>query len=88
MEVSILKQDKDHIEIELNNLTIAELVRNELWQDNKIAIAAWKRDHPTKSPMMVIKVKEGTAKKALLDCIERLQKVNEKIVAEFKKVVK
>ncbi len=88
MEINILKQEKDHIEIELNNLTIAELVRNELWQDDKVAIVAWKREHPTKSPILAVKVKEGTAKKVLLDCIERLQKIDDKIVTEFKKAVK
>ncbi len=88
MEINILKQEKDHLEIELDNLTVAELVRNELWSDDKIAIAAWKREHPTKNPILAVKVKEGTPKRALIDCLERLQKIDDKIVTEFKKAVK
>lgn len=88
MEVNILKKEKDRLEIELGNLTIAELLRNELWKDDKIEIAAWKREHPTKNPVLIIKVKEGTARKALLDCLARLQKTNDEILEKFKAAVK
>lgn len=88
MEVKILKHDKEHLEVELNNLTIAELLRNELWQDSATEIAAWKREHPTKNPVLILKTKGKTAKKVLQGGIERLQKLNDKIVEEFKKAVK
>lgn len=88
MQINVLKQEKDRLEIELDNLTIAELLRTELWNDEKIEIAAWKRDHPSKNPVLIIVVKEGTAKKALLDCLARLQKMNDTLVDKFKAAVK
>ena len=88
MEVKILKQEKNRLEVEIDNLTIAELIRKEIWSDDKIEIAAWKRDHPTKNPVLIVQVKEGTAKKALLDCIARLQKINNNLLDKFKAALK
>lgn len=76
------------MEIELDNLTIAELLRNQLWKNSAVEIAAWRREHPTKNPVLIVKVKEGTAKKALQDCIARLIKLDNKILLEFKKALK
>ena len=88
MEIKVLKQDKEHLELEIDSLTIAELIRNELWNDDSIEIAAWKREHPTKNPILIIKTNGKSAKKALADCISRLEKTNDKILEEFKKAVK
>jgi len=88
MEVKILKQEKDRLEIEIDNLTVAELVRKELGYDEKVEIAAWKRDHPTKNPVLIVKVKEGTAKKALLDSLAKVQKTNDDILDKFKAAIK
>jgi len=86
--IKVLKKEKDHLEIEIDNLTLAELLRSELWNDAKVSMAAWKREHPTKNPVLIIQTKDGTAKKALLDCIERIQKINDSVLSEFKKAVK
>lgn len=88
MEIKVLKQEKDRLEIELDNLTIAELIRNELWNDDKIEIAAWKREHPTKNPVLIVKVKEGTAKRALSEAVARAQKINDNLLDKFKAAVK
>ena len=88
MELKIIKNEKDHLEIELNNLTVAELLRNELWEDSSVEIAAWKREHPSKNPVLILKTKGKTAKKALSECIERVSKASEKLSEEFKKLSK
>lgn len=88
MEVKVLKNEKDYMEVEIDNLTIAELLRNQLWKNSAVEAAAWRREHPSKNPVLIIKVKEGTARRALIDCIERVQKINGKILEEFKKAVK
>ena len=88
MEVKVLKNEKEYLELEINNLTIAELIRNELWQDDAVEIAAWKREHPSKQPVLILKTKGKTAKKVLSDCVERISRMNEKILEEFKKAVK
>ena len=88
MEAKILVDEKDYLEIELDSLTIAELLRVELWKDNAVKQAAWKREHPTKNPVLVLKTSGKKPKTVLKDCMERIQKQNEKLIDEFKKAVK
>ena len=85
MITKILKNEKNHIEVEISNASIAELIRSFLWQDDSVKVAAWKRDHPTKSPVLIVKTDGKTAKKAIEDCIERIEKMNDKVLEEFKK---
>ena len=88
MIVKVLKHDKNHLEIELSNLTVAELVRNELWEDSSVSVAAWKKEHPTKNPVLVIKTDGKSGQKALTDCLERIEKKNKKLMDEAKKALK
>ena len=88
MEIKVLKDEKEYLEVDINSLTMAELLRNDLWEDSSVQIAAWKRDHPSKNPILIIKTKGKSAKKVLQECIERLSKVNDKVVDEFKKSIK
>lgn len=88
MITKVLKNEKDHLEIELDNLTVAELIRNALWEDSSVTVASWKREHPTKNPVLIVKTEGKTAKKALLDCIERLEKVTDKVKEDIKKNIK
>ena len=82
----VLKNEKDHLEVELDNLTVAELVRTALWDDSAVTATAWKREHPTKKPVLIIKTSGKSAKKVLEDCLERLSKLNDKTMAEAKKI--
>lgn len=88
MIVKVLKNEKNHLEMELENLTVAELVRNELWEDSSITVAAWKKSHPTKNPVLVVKTNGKAAQKALTDCLERIEKNNKKLIDEAKKALK
>ena len=88
MIVKVLKNEKDNLEVEIANVTVAELVRSELWNDSSVTAAAWKRDHPTKNPILIVKTDGKSAKKVLTESLERLSKLNEKVVAETKKAVK
>ena len=85
MEIKIIKKEKNELEIEIDSLTIAELLRNELWNDKATELAAWKREHPTKRPHLVLKTKGKDAKKVLIDTTERIIKINSDILKEFKK---
>ncbi len=86
MEINILKESKDEIELEINNLTIIELLRTYLNQDSSVAFAAWKREHYTKNPVLKVKTKGKTAKKALNDAIAQITKELDKLDADFKKL--
>lgn len=88
MIAKVLKNEKNHLEIEISNLTMAELIRKYLWEDPAVKFAAWKRDHPTKNPVLIVKTEGKTAKKAISDCISRIDKLSDKILNDFKKTVK
>jgi len=82
MEVKILKDDKKELDIEINNLTIAELLRAYLNQED-VRLVAWKRDHPTKNP--VLHIEADNPKKLVMKAISTIQKELEKAEDDFKK---
>ena len=86
MEIKVIKAGKNELEIELNSLTLAELLRNMLWQDSATEFAAWKREHPTKNPHLVLRTKGKGAKKVLLDTLASIQKTTAQLTKEFKKL--
>jgi DNA-directed RNA polymerase subunit L len=86
MEVEILKAEKDEIEVELGNITIAEVLRVYLNQDDSVSFAAWRREHPTKKPVLLVKTKGKTAKKAFSDAVKEIEKELDKLDNDFKKL--
>jgi DNA-directed RNA polymerase subunit L len=82
MEIKILKEDKKELDVEINNLTIAELLRAYLNQED-VKLAAWRRDHPTKNPVLHIEADNPT--KVLIKAISAVQKKLDKLQEEFKK---
>jgi DNA-directed RNA polymerase subunit L len=88
MEVSVLKKEKNHVEVEMGSLTLAELIRDMLWQDKATTLAAWKREHPSKKPLLILKTEGKDAMKVLMDTIDKIQKINEEMISEFKKAFK
>ena len=86
MEITILKNEKDEIELELESLTIAEILRVYLNKDSTVTFAAWKREHPTKKPTLLVKTKGETARKAIDDAVSEITKDLDKVESEFKKM--
>ncbi len=84
MEINVLKSSKDEIEMQLENLTMVELLRVYLNKDPSVSFAAWKREHPTEKPIINVKTKGKTAKKAVGDAIDAITKDLEKIEKDFK----
>jgi len=83
MEIKILKEEKNLIDVEINNLTIVELLR--VYANKESAkVAAWKREHPTKNPVLHIEG-EG-AKKIIQKAISSVKKDLDKYATEFKRV--
>jgi len=88
MEVKILKDEKNSLVIELDNQTIAELLRGYLNEDSSVELAAWKRENPEKPIIFEIITKGKAAKKALEDAADSAEKDTDKLLEEFKKSVK
>jgi DNA-directed RNA polymerase subunit L len=86
MELNILKNSKEELEVELESLTISEILRVYLNKDDDVVFAAWKREHPTKKPILLVKTKGKSAKKAVEDAVEAITKDLDKIEADFKKL--
>jgi DNA-directed RNA polymerase subunit L len=86
MEIEILKSSKEEVEVEINSLTIAEILRVYLNKDSNVTFAAWKREHPTKNPVLLVQTKGKTAKKALNDAINSITKELDRIESDFSKM--
>ena len=85
MEINILKDEKNELEITIDNQTIAELIRFYLNQDSGVKMGVWKKEHYSR-PLVLKVVTEGkSAKKALQDAIAKAEKDLEKYRDEFKK---
>jgi DNA-directed RNA polymerase subunit L len=88
MEIKYIKDEKNEIEVEIDNLTVAELVRAYLVEDDKVDFAAWRREHPTKNPVLKVVTNGKTARKAVQDAIKAIEKELDSVVEQFKKEVK
>lgn len=86
MELKILNSSKEEIEFEVNNLTIAEILKVYLNKDSDVTLAVWRREHPTKNPVVLVRTKGKTAKKAVNDAINMISKELEKIESDFSKM--
>ena len=86
MAIAVLSTSKNEAEIEIENLTTAELLRVYLNKDNNVLFAAWKKEHPTKNSVLKVKTKGKTAKKAIDDAVSKITKELDKIKKDFEKL--
>ena len=86
MELVVLKNPKEEIEVELENLTLVELLRVYLNKDSAVSFAAWRRDHPSEKPVLKVTTKGKTAKKALSDAVSSVIKDLDSLEDDFKKM--
>ena len=86
MEMQIIKNEKEEMEFELDSITLVEILRVYLNKDPEVTFAAWKREHPTKKPIFLVKTKGKAAKKAVDEAIVSIEKDLEKLETDFKKL--
>jgi DNA-directed RNA polymerase subunit L len=87
MEINIIKTGKDEMEFEIESLTLAEILRVYLNKDPAVTFAAWKREHPTKKPLMSVKTKGKTPKKAIDDAVSTITKDLDRVEKDFDKII-
>jgi len=85
MEIQILKEEKNDLELSVDNQTIVEIIRSYLNKDSNVKIGAWKKENLSKPLKLKIKTEGKSAKKALQDAISKIQKDLEKYKEEFKR---
>ena len=86
MEIKFLKDEKDSIEVQIDSLTLAEILRVYLNKDSAVSFAAWKQDHPTENPILAVKSSGKSAKKAVADAVDAVTKDLDKVAGDFKKL--
>lgn len=85
MKINYIKDEKNEADIELDNMTIVEVLRAYLSEDDNVSFVAWKREHPTKNPVLKVKTSGKTVRKAVSDAVARIEKDADKLVEEVKK---
>jgi len=83
MNIQILKEDKNSLDVEIDNLTIVELLRVYLNKEGA-KLSAWRREHPSKPAVLHIEAEHP--KKLLQKAISSIEKELDKIESEFKKM--
>ncbi|OYT32679.1 DNA-directed RNA polymerase subunit L [Candidatus Woesearchaeota archaeon] len=89
MEIKIIEEKKNKIIFEITGEghTLANALRKELWEDNKVKVAAYNIDHPqVGEPRFILETTGEEPRKALTNAAKRLQKTMEKIKEEAKKL--
>ena len=86
MEVKVVESSKDEMKVEIDSLTLVEILRVYLNNDSSVEVAVWKRDHPTENPVLYVKTKGKTPKKAIDDAVSAVTKDLDKVSADFKKL--
>lgn len=64
MEMHILESSKNELKAELENVTVAEILRVYLNKDSDVSFAAWKREHITKKAGYFHKDKRKNSKES------------------------
>ena len=73
MEVEILKEGKNEVEIGVDDVTVAEVLRVYL-NEQGIEFAAWRREHPSRPAVFKIQASGKTVKKAIGDAVSAIKK--------------
>lgn len=84
MNIEVVKAEKNDVEIKIDNLTLAEVVRVYLYKAG-VEFAAWRREHPSQPVIFKIKTDDKTVKKVLDEAVAEIKKDCDKLLALVKK---
>jgi DNA-directed RNA polymerase subunit L len=92
MELGKIKEDNDMIEIELKGESVgfANLIKEELWNDENVDEAAYLKEHPYMvEPKIYVKMKGKSSPRVALErAIKRLHVKVEDLQKEFNRALK
>jgi len=83
MEIEVIRKEKNEIELKIDNITVAEILRTYLNKQG-VDFAAWRREHPSKPIVMLIKSSKNVNKE-VSEAIEAIKEDLSKIVSLVKK---
>ena len=89
MEINVLEKEKNKLkfDIEGEDNTFSNILRNELWNDKDITLSGYKIEHSLLSEP-VFTVESDNPKNSLLDAAKRLTKINDDFKEKIKKIIK
>lgn len=83
MEFKIVNEEKNSLDLEIDNATVVEILRVYLNKEGA-KIAVWRREHPEKNP--VLHVEGDNPKKLVKSAVASIQKDLKKVGDDFKKL--
>lgn len=83
MEIEVISESKSEATVNLDSVTIAEVIRVYLGE-NGADFAAWRREHPSKPVLLKISSAKGVSK-AVSDSVAAIKKDCDKLAALAKK---
>ena len=86
MEIKILNKDKNSVEIEIESLTVAEILRVYLNKDSAVSFCAWKREHSTVNPVLAVKTQGKDIKAVVDNVVKSVMKDLDSTLDAFKKL--
>jgi DNA-directed RNA polymerase subunit L len=84
MNLNVISSDKNEVEVSIDNVTVAEVLRAYL-AESGVDFAAWKREHPSKPAIIKIKTSGKTVSKAVSECVEAIKKDCDALASALKK---
>ncbi|MBM3233315.1 hypothetical protein FJZ18_04075 [Candidatus Pacearchaeota archaeon] len=82
MNIEIVSSEKNEVELKIDNLTVAEILRAYL-NEQDVEFAAWRREHPSKP--LIFKIKSPNVKKSVSGAISALKKDCNQLLDAVKK---
>ena len=88
MELNVLESKKHRIVFELRGTdhTFCNALKQELWNDESVKVAAYNINHPLVGVPKFIVESTGDVKEALAGASQRLQKRNKEFLTAFQKL--
>jgi DNA-directed RNA polymerase subunit L len=89
MEATVLKEDKDSLQVELSEADhgLLNVIKEALWKQSGVEVASFRLEHPEVSkPVFVLKTKGKDAKKVWNSALESISSDLEKFEKEIKKL--
>ncbi len=84
MEVEVIKSEKEDLEVKVDSVTVAEILRVYL-NNQGVKFAAWRKQHPAKPVIFKIQTSGKTSKKAISEAVSAIKKDAAKISTVLKK---
>lgn len=89
MELKVLEKKKNRLVFEIKGAdhTLCNSLKDELWNDKDVSVAAYNIGHPMKAiPKFILETKKNDPVKTVHAAVSRLQKQNKELKTAFAKL--